>query len=304
MKAIIIIGMIFITSISWGQQDPMYTQFFSNKLVVNPAYAGTRDAFSALALYRHQWAGFEGAPRTSTISVHSPVKNRNMGLGLSLVYDQLGIQRNYSLKLAYSYQIKTKLGTVSMGVDGQFKKVDMLWMNSNPLEQDDAYIPYGANSLWLPNFGAGVYLHKKNYYVGLSVPKLVENQLNFNQTTGAIENLDRRHYFLMAGVYVPVSSTFGLKPAVLAKYEVNSPLEVDVNVMAIFNERFWIGATYRTNDSFDALVQFHFDNGARIGYAYDFTVTQLARANSGSHEIMIGYDFNKKEKGIYNPRYF
>jgi type IX secretion system PorP/SprF family membrane protein len=282
----------------------MYTQFFSNKLVVNPAYAGTREAVSALALYRHQWAGFEGAPRTTSVTLHSPIKNRNMGIGGALVYDQLGIQRNYTAKLSYAYHLKTRIGTVSMGIDGQFKKVDMLWMDSNPLEQDDNYIPYGANSMIMPNFGAGVYLFNKNYYVGISVPKLMENELNFNQTTLQVENLDRRHFFAMAGLYIPTSKNFGIKPAILAKYEVESPLELDLNVMAIYKDRFWFGFTYRTNDSFDAIVQYHFDSGMRIGYAYDFTITELARATSGSHEIMIGYDFNRLVKGIYNPRYF
>ncbi|MCJ8289738.1 MAG: type IX secretion system membrane protein PorP/SprF [Crocinitomicaceae bacterium] len=304
MKALIFISTILIATTSWGQQDPMYTQFFSNKLVVNPAYAGTRDAFSALVLYRHQWAGFEGAPKTTTASIHSPIKKTNMGLGLSLVHDQLGIQRNYSAKLAYSYRLKTKIGTISLGVDGQIKKVDMLWMDSNPLEQNDTYIPYGNNSLWLPNFGGGIYLYKKNYYVGLSVPKLIENKMDFFESTATVENLQNRHFFAMAGVYFPISPSFGLKPAVLAKYEANSPLELDLNVMAIFNDRFWLGVTYRTSDSFDAIAQIHFDNGMRIGYAYDFTITQLARANSGSHEIMVGFDFNKKKQGIYNPRYF
>lgn len=304
MKSLLGILSVLVATVAFGQQDPMYTQFFSNKMVVNPAYVGTREAVSALALYRHQWAGFDGAPRTSTVSIHSPIKNRNMGIGGAIIYDQLGIQRNYTAQLAYSYHLKTRIGTVAMGVDGKFKKVDMLWMDSNPLEQNDNFIPYGANSMILPNFGAGVYLFNRNYYFGISVPKLLENELNFNETTLQVENLDRRHFFAMAGVYLPTSKNFGIKPAILAKYEVDSPLELDLNVMGIYKERFWFGFTLRTGDSFDAIVQYHMDNGLRIGYAYDFTVTDLARATSGSHEIMIGYDFNRIVKGIYNPRYF
>mgnify|MGYP000038245619 CR=1 FL=1 len=287
-----------------AQQDPMYTQFFSNKIVVNPAYAGTRESFSAVGLHRHQWAGIEGAPRTTTVSLHGPIEKWNTGLGLSLVHDQLGIQRNYSIKLAYAYRIKTKIGTISLGIDGQYKKQDMLWMDSNPLTSDDSYIPYGNNTAWIPNFGAGIYIYKKNYYVGLSVPKLIQNEVDYSNASSVITNNYQRHYFGMAGVHLPLSSEFALKPAVLAKYEVNSPLEMDFNLMAIFSEKFWIGMTYRTNDSFDAIMQIHLENGLRIGYSYDFTTTQLNRVNTGSHEIMIGYDFNKAKKGFYHPRYF
>ncbi len=287
-----------------AQQDAQFTMYMFNPLSYNAAYAGTREAFSATALHRHQWAGIEGAPRTTTVSLHSPIEKWNTGLGLSLIHDQLGIQRNYSLKLAYAYRIKTKLGIISLGIDGQYKKQDMLWMDSSPLTSDDSYIPYGNNTTWLPNVGAGIYIYKKNYYVGVSVPKLIQNKADYSNLNSVITNNYQRHYFGMAGVHLPLSSQFALKPAILAKYEVDSPLEMDFNMMAIFNDVFWVGMTYRTNDSFDAILQFHFENGLRMGYSYDFTTTQLNRVNSGSHEIMIGYDFNKSKKGVYHPRYF
>ena len=302
---------LILTLVLWSmcgqlsaQQDPMYTQFFSNKIVVNPAYAGTREAFSATALQRIQWTGIEGAPRTTSISLHAPIEKWNTGLGLSVVYDQLGISRNTAIKLAYAYRIRTSLGTISLGVDGQMRKNDILWMESNPLEQDDSYIPYGSNTVWSPNFGAGIYLYKKNYYVGISAPQIIQNSLDYSAGSSSITNTQKRHYFGMAGVHIPLSKSFALKPAILAKYEVNSPFEMDFNVMGIFHDVFWLGLTYRTNDSFDAIAQFHLENGLRIGYSYDFTVTELNRVNNGSHEIMVAYDFNKKKKGVYNPRYF
>lgn len=293
-----------MVSTVYAQQDAMYTQFFTNKIVVNPAYAGAREAFSAVALQRYQWAGIEGAPRSTTVSLHGPFEKYNTGLGLSLIYDQLGIQRNYALKLAYSYHIKTGIGKLAFGLDGQYKKEEMLWLESNPTDVSDTYIPYGNNSAWSPNIGAGVYLSNKNYYVGLSAPKLIQSKAIFSNSGAPIINKYQRHYFGMAGVLLRMTSSFGLKPAILAKYEVNSPLELDINVMGIFNERFWVGMTYRTNDSFDAIVQFHLESGLRIGYSYDFTLTKLNRVNTGSHEIMIGFDFNKTKRGVYHPRYF
>jgi type IX secretion system PorP/SprF family membrane protein len=300
-KILIIISIGFLSSTSSAQQDPMYTQFFSNKIVVNPAYAGTRNAVSLVGLYRNQWTGFDGAPKTTTLSLHAPIRSWNSGIGLSLIYDQIGIQRSYDVKLAYAYHLKTSIGTLSFGLDGQIKKQDMLWNKSNPLETGDNEIPYGQNVLTLPNFGFGIYLFKENYYVGLSAPKLLENETNYNVVG---ESFQRRHFFAMAGVLIPVSDVFQIKPAVLTKYEMNSPLELDLNVMGIFNKQFWVGGTYRTNDSFDVIVQYHMGNNLRIGYAYDFTLTKLSRVNNGSHEIMIGYDFNQKKKGVYHPRYF
>lgn len=287
-----------------AQQDPMYTQFFSNKIVVNPAYAGTRDALSLVGLYRNQWTGFKGAPKTTTLSAHAPIDKWNSGIGLSLIYDQIGIQRNYSLKAAYAYHLNVgRAGTLSFGLDAHLKKQDMLWNKSNALEDGDAEIPFGQNTLTLPNFGFGLYLFKDNYYVGVSAPQLLENETNYNIIAGG-NSLQRRHFFGMAGVVIPLSNQFEIKPAVLVKYEMNSPIEADINVMGIFNKAFWFGATYRTNDSFDAIVQYHMKNNIRIGYAYDFTLTKLSNVNSGSHEIMIGYDFNKRKQGIYHPRYF
>ena len=303
MKKLLIISMLFLlVNTSYGQQDPMYTQFFSNKLVVNPAYAGTRDAVSLVGLYRHQWAGMEGAPRTTTMSLHAPIRKINSGFGISLVHDQIGIQRSYEAKLAYSYNINVGIGRLSFGLDAQIRKQDMLWYDSNPLDSGDDYIPYGENTLALPNFGFGVYLYRENYYLGLSAPKLLENRTDYNPDGG--NSYQRRHFFGMAGVLIPISKTIALKPAALVKYEINSPLELDFNMMAIFHEQFWVGATYRTNDSFDVLVQYHLKNNLRIGYSYDYTLTKLSSVNSGSHEIMIGYDFNGKQKGIYHPRYF
>lgn len=294
---------IYFSLASFGQQDPMFTQFFSNKLVVNPAYAGSRDALSLVGLYRNQWAGFNGAPKTTTLTVHSPIRSINSGVGLSLIYDQIGIQRNYVVKGAYSYTIETGIGKLAFGLDGQVKKQDMLWNEANPLEQGDNNIPFGQNTLTLPNFGFGVYLHRKDYYVGLSAPQLLENETNYDAVGGG-QSFQRRHFFAMAGVIVPVSRNFKLKPAVLTKYQENSPFEADINVMGIFNDQFWLGATYRTNDSFDAIIQYHMKNNLIIGYAYDYTLTQISRVTTGSHEIMLGYDFNKKRKGFYNPRYF
>ena len=138
----------------------------------------------------------------------------------------------------------------------------------------------------------------------MSAPQMIQNAALFSNTGVPVINKYQRHYFAMGGVLLPLTSTFALKPAVLAKYEVNSPLEVDLNVMAIFNERFWAGMTYRTNDSFDAIMQLHLENGMRLGYSYDFTLTKLNRVNTGSHEIMLGFDFNKTKKGVYHPRYF
>ena len=253
---ILLVGGLYFQS--FGQQDPMYTQFFSNKIVVNPAYAGSRDAVSLVGLYRNQWTGFQGAPKTTTISVHSPIRKMNSGIGLSLIYDQIGIQRSYEIKAAYSYQVNVGIGTLSFGVDGQIRKQDMLWNQSNPLETGDNEIPYGLNTLPLPNFGFGMYLYKENYYVGLSVPKILENETNYLPQGNSFQ---KRHFFGMAGIVVPISKAFHLKPAVLVKYEVAAPIEFDCNLMAIIMDQFWIGGTYRTNDSFD-FISIALNNGS------------------------------------------
>lgn len=303
---IVLLGYFFDTNEAQAQQDPMYTQYMFNQLVLNPAYAGSKDRFSAMLLYRTQWVGFEGAPKTTTFSAHAPFLHQSMAIGGTFVNDEIGIAHNLYFTGYYAYRLKlTELLRLSFGLSAELKRQQMSWTQSSPLFPLDPNLPAGDQSKSLPNFGFGMYMDHDNYYIGLTAPRIVENKLDFTNGIGSIESSakQRRHLYLMGGFIMDVSKDVKFKPAALIKYTDNAPFEFDLNLSALFAERIWLGMTFRTGDSFDVIAQFVLDN-MRIGYAYDYSLTKLQQFNNGSHEIMISIEIDKKSKGVHHPRYF
>jgi len=275
-------------------------------LVLNPAYAGSKDRLSAMLLYRTQWVGFEGAPKTTTFSIHTPFLKQNMAVGATFVNDEIGIANNLYFTGYYAYRLKLTENTrLSFGLSAEMKRQQLSWSQANPLFQLDPNIPTGDPARTLPNFGTGLYLDNDKYYIGFAVPRVIENNLDFTNGIGSLESSakQQRHYYLMGGFIMDVSKDVKFKPALLIKHTVNSPLELDLNLSALFAERLWLGMTFRTGDSFDVIAQFVLDK-MRIGYAYDYSLTKLNQFNSGSHEIMITIEIDKKSKGVHHPRYF
>lgn len=304
-------GLLFILLIALAcglsaQQDAMITQFFSNKLTVNPAYAGSRDALSIVILARNQWTGFKGAPKTQTLSVHTPLRKLNSGVGLTLIHDKLGIENSFFLSGSYSYTIPFETSRLSFGLNGQVKRHFMDWSSTSPVNVQDPSIPYGYNLLVLPNVGTGVYLSGSKYYAGISVPHIIEHNLDFDPTDTQVRSLAqlKRHYFAMAGVVLSITKDIKIKPAGLVKVVGNAPVQFDANLMFIFKDALWAGASYRHGDSMDFILQYHLNDFMRIGYSYDYSVTRLNQFHTGSHEIMIGFDILKERGGFYHSRYF
>lgn len=307
MKNLVVILLILLACAPLqAQQDEMYTQYFYNKLILNPAYAGSRDAVSVAGLYRTQWVGFDGAPKTQSFSIHAPVFTENIGLGLSIIHDEIGINDNMTLNGAYAFRINFDKGRLALGINAQVKRMFMDWKSSNPLEQIDNSIPYANTVKYLPNFGAGLYYDTDEFYVGLSVPHLIENKLSFQGNDANVETKarQRRHFFGMAGLIMPLGIDVEFQPSLLLKYVSNAPLGVDVNASFIFYESLLTGITYRYGDSFDMVIQLFLKNNLRIGYAHDFNTSKLTDYHNGTHEIMLGIDFGKRSRGIDNPRYF
>lgn len=308
-KMRLIYSLIFLTFSFkvFAQQDPMYTKYMFNKLVINPAYAGSKDRASAIMLYRAQWTGFEGAPKTAAFSIHSPLSGEasKVGLGLSIVNDIIGISNDTEITGHYAYRTKLGRGRLSMGLSAQIKRRQMDWTNTNPTIQDDPSIPFVDTDIFLPNFGVGFYYDTDYFFASLSAPRLLQNKLDFNGNSVSFtsEARQKRHYYGMLGGIFQVNPDILFKPSILAKFEPASPFELDINMSVLFYETFWLGGTWRSGDSFDVIVHF-FIKDMRIGYAHDFTLTRLNAHHNGSHEIMIGFDLKKKKRGLDHPRYF
>ncbi len=291
---------------SKAQQDPMYTQYMFNTLALNPAYAGTRDMLSLMALSRHQWVGFDGAPSTQTVTAHTPVASK-IGLGLSLIHDKVTPTTQTGFYFDYAYRIKVSgKAHLSFGLKGGFNHYQFDLSSLHPPQPGgDPALEVPVASKYLPNFGFGLYLYSDKYYFGASAPKLLENKLASGEVEVSGEaGKETRHYFFMGGMVFNLSSDVKFKPSFLSKITQASPLSLDLNANFLLREKLWLGVLYRLNDSFGAMVQYQFSPQFGIGYAFDMTTNEMRNYNSGTHEIMISYEFSFKKDKVQNPRYF
>jgi type IX secretion system PorP/SprF family membrane protein len=306
MKKIILgtIAFIGLTTSLKAQQDAMFTHYMYNTLWLNPAYAGTRDAFTITAIHRSQWVGFEGAPIDQTLTMHSPILKGKMGVGLSVLNDKIGPTKSTFLALDLDYQIKiNSKSKLSFGLKGlvNFYSVNL---NRSILEnQNDVAFSENINRI-LPNSGAGIYYYRERFYAGISVPKLMENKIK-SSSLNAVSK-EQRHYFFIMGTVFNLSKDVRLKPTCFIKATEIAPIEGDVTANFIIKDKFTLGAMYRTGDGFGLLLGYNFTEQFIVGYSFDWSMVNTTRKyNSGSHEIMLRYDLISKTKSkIKSPRFF
>jgi type IX secretion system PorP/SprF family membrane protein len=294
---------LLAANIANGQQDPMYTQYNFNTQTFNPAYAGTWESMGFLALGRHQWIGMEGAPTTYTFSMQTNTKNDKVGLGLNIVSDKIGMEKRLSLFGDYSYGLQiNKESILRLGLKfGVSNYQNILSQYIQYPGQPDPTLLGDTDSRYLPNFGVGAFLLSDNYYIGFSIPKILENELedNYNNLTQA----EFRHYFLIAGYVFSLSEYLKFKPTFLTKITTGAPLEFDFTANFLLGEKVWLGAMYRPGDSFGFIAQWIFEEKLRIGYSIDFTTSKLKSFQNGTHEVMISYEIGTKRRWS-DPRMF
>ncbi|MDQ3108686.1 MAG: type IX secretion system membrane protein PorP/SprF [Bacteroidota bacterium] len=301
-------ALIAFTSLKLSaQQDPQFTHYMYNTLSVNPAYAGSRDVLNISALHRQQWIGLNGAPTTQTVFIHSPLKNKKMGLGFSVVNDHIGPINQTFFYGDYSYTVKLTEGLrLSFGV-----KAGVNWFQPKIAElstiqaNDPSFTGSTLQSNVKPNFGAGIYLHHENWYFGASAPRLVQNTFSLGGTKNDTTSLmELRHLFVIGGVILPITPDIKLKPTFQIKMVKNSPISIDATVEALFREKFSVGLGMRYKDSYYGLVGYQLSSQFRAGISYDYTSTRLQNVNNGTVEIMLSYDFLNKQDKLRSPRYF
>lgn len=338
LPILLLFSLISILSLR-AQQDPMFTKYMFNSLAYNPGFAGAPEYMQIRLLYRNQWWGFEGAPKTQTLTIHAPVNDR-IGLGLNLVNDDIGATGTTALNFAYAYRFQFGAGKLSLGLQGGILNWRADWNDPglkfrDPKAQDEAYAETNPVR-WMPNVGAGVYYTAPKFYVGFSVPHLINWDLRreseaYPITTDKWARL-YRHYFLTAGAALPIDGdALIFKPSILIKSvgllssfttsgstinAVGAPNEFDLDLSFLFHESLWIGASWRTAfeadifggessmDSADVWMSIYLSNGLRIGASYDYSLTKIQEFTKGSFEIMLGYDFSFNIKRINTPRYF
>ena len=296
---------------SKAQQDPQYTQYMYNTQVVNPAYAGNREALSFGLLYRTQWVNFgDGAPNTGTFTVNSPVAN-NMGLGLSVVNDRIGPSVETNFNIDYSYSINTsETGKVSFGLKAGLDILDVDYSKLDILDQPDPYLPNSGNvdNKLQPQIGAGIYYNTEKFYAGLSVPNFLTTK-HFQE--GSIGNAtvettaaERMHYFLIAGYVFDLGENLKFKPATLFKMVSGSPLQADVSANFLIYDKLTLGAAYRWSAAMSGLVGFQASDNIFIGFAYDYQTTEIEAYSDGSYEIMLRFELFNRPERVLTPRFF
>ena len=289
--------------VAMAQQDPLYSQYMFNTLAFNPAYAGSADVFTVMALSRHQWVGFEGAPSTQTFLAHSPLKAANMALGFTAITDRIGPARQTSVQGDYAYRIRTGGNTqLAFGLKGGINLYQADIASLSTVEVDPANVNIQAQVL--PNFGFGMFWHSDRYYVGLSVPKLLENDIDAVSGNALVTATEARHYFLMAGYVFDVDQDIKFKPSFLLRRVEGAPLSLDINANFLLREKIWFGALYRWGNSFGLMGQYQVNDQFRVGYAFDLTTTRMGAYNAGTHEIMLNYDLRFLTGRTISPRYF
>lgn len=300
-RFIILIVVCVNSMLTFAQQEAMFTHYMYNTLAINPAYAGSRDALTITALHRSQWVSFPGAPKTQTLTMHSPVCKDVVNLGLSFINDKIGPVNNTGLFLDYAFRTslseKSKLALgLKMGVNAY--SFDLAKLSTiNPIDNKATQ----SERSFSPNVGLGVYYSMERFYVGLSTPKLFKN--NYHYSGSAMEtdlSIEQQHFYFIIGGLVPLSNYIKLKPTAFVKVTQAAPIEGDFTTEFLFDDKYSLGLMYRTGDALGVLLGLAINEHLSVGYSFDWSfVNETATYNYGSHEIMLQYDFTPKRKKRY-----
>lgn len=301
-KYILILLVMVLANVVKGQQEYMFTHYMFNKMAINPGYTGTEDALSITGLHRSQWVAFEGAPTSQSITAHTPIEGKNIGVGLGIANDKIGPTQNLGINGNFAYHVKlnekSKLGLgINMGLNIFSNELTSL----KTVNTNDVAFTENINNKILPNFGFGAYYYTDKYFAGVSVPKLLENDFDVNTSSGTsvVIDLVKRHYFLTGGATFNLTSDgrFKIKPTTLIKITGGAPIQVDLTGNVVFKDQLSAGLMWRTGDALGILLGYNFNKKFTVGYSFDFSYTNTTfNYNGGSHEILLQYNLAKEEK--------
>ena len=282
-----------------GQLTPVTSQYVLNPISINPAYAGNRGALNIAAFYRRQWAGIAGSPETMTIAADAPLFDSKLGLGFIITNDKIGVTKETHFLTNYSYKINMNKGFLSFGLGAGIMTTNTSWSDLVVLDPGDENYLNNSRVYVVPDFSFGIYYSNQNYFAGISVPKLLGNQFDFNKNKYTLMfNPGQYNYLINAGYVYNLNKKIKLFPSTLITISPGEKLLVDFNGYVGLNDRIWVGASYRNKRSLGVLFQLAVNNQFRIAYTYDIDFGSLAQYSNGSHEIMIRYEFHYKVDAI------
>lgn len=306
-----IVLLLSFVNVGKAQYDAMFTQYMFNEMFINPAYAGSKEAMSATLLHRQQWVNFPGRPVTTSFSLHGPLMQNKMGLGLSVLNESIGVLNRNLAYVSYAYRLKLdKNSTLAFGlmagVHNQINKLSTLKTNDDGTT--DAQFSANSPSVLSPNFGSGIYYTNKTFFAGLSVPRMIDDHIRFNSNGTADQSLgfspNLYHYYLTLGNIFTLSSDLKLKAMAMVQAVKNAPLVYNVNANFLIKDMVWAGLSYRSGSAATAMLGVQVNSQFLVCYSYDYGLNAIQKYSQGSHEIMLNYLFSYKGKKVVTPRYF
>ncbi|MGG5508008.1 MULTISPECIES: PorP/SprF family type IX secretion system membrane protein [unclassified Myroides] len=304
VKAMVLGGIgLFAVQQLQAQQDPQYTQYMYNHSNINPAYAGSREGVHIFGLYRTQWVGLEGAPKTATVAVNTPLGESGLGLGVSFVNDHLGVMDDNTFAVDLSYAIDLNYNyKMAFGVKGSASLLDVNYSKLNIYNPTDPVAAEDVKNEFTPNIGVGLFLYSEKAYVGMSVPTLLTRSRYDDNEIKTLR--EKMHLYVTGGYVFDLTKEIQFKPATMVKVEQGSPLQVDLSANFLFVDKFTAGVAYRWDAAVSGMVGFQVSDNFMVGYSYDAETTKLARYNSGSHEIFMRFSLFNGFKRVTSPRFF
>jgi type IX secretion system PorP/SprF family membrane protein len=302
-----IILSIFILSFQLqlsGQMFPLSDHYVVNALVINPAFAGCQDALSFTASYRDQWVGFNDAPKSYILSVHSPVFNDRVGLGLLVENNSIGIFKETSFLGNYAYRMELQEGKLALGLGFGVTIYNSAWNELIAADPNDVQLMNNNTSVLVPNFSLGTYYYTKKYFIGISMPLFLSHELDNNTGKYKIDNnFSGSNYFFSAGYDLGISPQVKILPSLLIKYHPGNQVQIDYNAQISLNDRIWMGIGYRNKDVLVGMIQCQLNYQIRMAYSYDYDFGSVGKYINGSHEFVLNYVFKFVRK-VTGPRQF
>jgi type IX secretion system PorP/SprF family membrane protein len=298
-----LVFLLLLSKISNAQHDPMFSQYMFNIQSFNPAYAGSWKSMGFTILAREQWSDFDNHPSTQTLTLQAPINNNRTGIGFSLINDNIGRESRKALFIDYSFGISfTNNLTLRLGLKGGVTNYSNNYASYTLIDKDDPLFLTDFSNQNLPNFGVGAFLHSDRFYLGFSIPKILQNEIGDHSNT-----LEVNYFTFIGGIVYPLSRGIDMKPSFNVRYCTNAPVVTDLNLNFLFVDKFWIGALFRITDELELGFNTHFliNDRIRVGYAYDLIRNSgLSSYGGGTHEIMLTYEFRFEKTHFTSPRYF
>lgn len=301
----LVVLLLTVTLTAKAQQHPMYSQYMFNMMNINPAYAGSRGVGTVTALYRNQWEGIEGAPKTVSVGIDMPINEKKIGVGFQVYDDKLGIERTSGFNASYAFRIHlSESGTLSLGLQAGLLNYRANYTESVLFQPGDPAFSQNISGI-LPATAAGIYYNSDKFYVGVSTPALLKTKIDYDGVANVTGVTGRdMHLYLASGFVMNLNRDLVLKPSILVKAVSGAPIEYDMNANLWISNIIAFGFSYRTGDAYVGMTELQISKQFRIGYAYDKTFNSLGTFNRGTHELMLRFELRSNTGNVASPRYF